>query len=65
MRLTLLLPLVGAQDIRHLPVLNDDGNLIGMLSIKDIVREINREHDADMDTLSTFALGRGGHFVLD
>jgi Mg/Co/Ni transporter MgtE len=53
------------QDIRHLPVLNDDGNLVGMLSIKDIVREINREHDADMDTLSTFALGRGGHFVLD
>ncbi|KAG7396920.1 hypothetical protein PHYBOEH_001525 [Phytophthora boehmeriae] len=52
-------------DIRHLPVLNDDGDLIGMLSIKDIVREINREHDADMDTLSTFALGRGGHFVLD
>ncbi|RLN61020.1 hypothetical protein BBJ29_004172 [Phytophthora kernoviae] len=54
-----------AFDIRHLPVINDDGDLIGMLSIKDIVREINREHDADMDTLSTFALGRGGHFVLD
>ncbi|OWZ23067.1 putative mitochondrial protein [Phytophthora megakarya] len=54
-----------SSDIRHLPVLNDDGDLIGMLSIKDIVREINREHDADMDTLSNFAMGHGGHFVLD
>ncbi|EEY57746.1 uncharacterized protein PITG_00314 [Phytophthora infestans T30-4] len=54
-----------SSDVRHLPVVNDDGNLIGMLSIKDIVREINREHDADMDTLSNFAMGHGGHFVLD
>ncbi|KAF1328355.1 putative mitochondrial protein, partial [Globisporangium splendens] len=54
-----------SSDIRHLPVLNGDGDLVGMLSIKDIVREINREHDADMDTLSSFALGKGGHFVLD
>ncbi|KAI9915322.1 hypothetical protein PsorP6_008343 [Peronosclerospora sorghi] len=54
-----------SSDIRHLPVVNDDGNLTGMLSIKDIVREINREHDADVDTLCSFAMGRGGHFVLD
>ncbi|KAH7474656.1 hypothetical protein PRIC1_013211 [Phytophthora ramorum] len=54
-----------SSDVRHLPVMNGDGDLIGMLSIKDIVREINREHDADMDTLSNFALGHGGHFVLD
>jgi Mg/Co/Ni transporter MgtE len=47
-----------------LPVVDDDGDMIGMLSIKDIVREINREHDA-MDTLAHFALGKGGHFVLD
>ncbi|KAG7389594.1 hypothetical protein PHYPSEUDO_009991 [Phytophthora pseudosyringae] len=52
-------------DVRHLPVVNDDGDLIGMLSIKDLVREINREHNADMDTLSNFAMGHGGHFVLD
>jgi Mg/Co/Ni transporter MgtE len=54
-----------SQDIRHVPVVNPDGDLVGMLSMKDLVREINREHDADMDTLSSFALGRGGHFVLD
>ena len=53
------------QDIRHLPVVNDDGDLAGMLSIKDLVREINREHHADVDTLCSFAMGRGGHFVLD
>ncbi|EGZ15989.1 hypothetical protein PHYSODRAFT_286413 [Phytophthora sojae] len=54
-----------SSDVRHLPVINGDGDLTGMLSIKDLVREINREHDADMDTLSNFALGHGGHFVLD
>lgn len=25
------------EDIRHLPVIDDDGNLVGMLSIKDLV----------------------------
>ncbi|KAJ0406049.1 hypothetical protein P43SY_010105 [Pythium insidiosum] len=64
-RPTQLMSKMLSSDIRHLPVVNDDGDLIGMLSIKDLVREINREHDADMDTLSSFALGRGGHFVLD
>ncbi|CAH0485541.1 unnamed protein product [Peronospora farinosa] len=54
-----------SSDIRHLPVVNDDGDLAGMLSIKDLVREINREHDADVDALCSFAMGRGGHFVLD
>ncbi|KAL3671692.1 hypothetical protein V7S43_003602 [Phytophthora oleae] len=54
-----------SSDVRHLPVINADGDLTGMLSIKDIMREINREHDADMDTLSNFAMGHGGHFVLD
>ncbi|KAL7692976.1 putative CBS domain-containing protein [Plasmopara halstedii] len=54
-----------SSDIRHVPIVNDDSDLIGMLSIKDIVREINREHNADMDTLSNFAMGHGGHFVLD
>ncbi|CAH0475728.1 unnamed protein product [Peronospora belbahrii] len=54
-----------SSDIRHLPVVNDDGDLTGMLSIKDLVREIKREHDADVDTLCSFAMGHGGHFVLD
>ena len=46
-------------------MVNSEGNLVGMLSMKDIVREINHEHDADMDTLCMFALGHGGHFLLD
>lgn len=53
------------KDIRHLPVVNDNGDVIGMLSIKDIVREVNEETSADLDTLTNFALGKGGHFVLD
>ncbi|ETV69116.1 hypothetical protein H257_15083 [Aphanomyces astaci] len=52
-------------DVRHLPVVDANNDIIGMLSIKDIVREVNREHRADLDTLASFSLGKGGHFVLD
>ncbi|EQC24886.1 hypothetical protein SDRG_17222 [Saprolegnia diclina VS20] len=52
-------------DVRHLPVVDKNGDIIGMLSIKDIVREVNREVEADFDTLTSFSLGKGGHFVLD
>jgi signal-transduction protein with cAMP-binding, CBS, and nucleotidyltransferase domain len=52
-------------DVRHLPVVDNNNDIIGMLSIKDIVREVNREHEADLDTLTNFSLGKGGHFVLD
>ncbi|CAK5033422.1 unnamed protein product [Aphanomyces euteiches] len=52
-------------DVRHLPVVDNNNDIIGMLSIKDIVREVNREHQADLDTLANFSLGKGGHFVLD
>jgi len=52
-------------DVRHLPVIDSNGDIIGMLSIKDIVREVNREYQADLDTLTNFSLGKGGHFVLD
>ena len=48
-----------------MPVVNKEGHITGMLSIKDLVREISRENEADMDTLTNFALGKGGHFVLD
>ena len=54
-----------SKDIRHLPVVDDSGGIIGMLSMKDVVREVKDENTADIDALTNFALGRGGHFVLD
>ena len=54
-----------SNDIRHLPVVNVDGDIVGMLSIKDIVREVNHATNADMEALTSFALGKGGHFVMD
>lgn len=54
-----------SKDIRHLPIVNEEGDVVGMLSIKDIIRELNEAHDADIEHLTNFALGKGGHFVLD
>lgn len=53
-----------ASDIRHLPLV-DDGKLIGMLSIKDLVKTIIQEKEEAIKVLSDFALGKGGHFGSD
>jgi CBS domain-containing protein len=53
------------RDIRHLPLLDEDGKCIGMLSVKDLVKEVVQEQKNTIETLSNFALGRGGHFLAD
>ena len=50
-----------ASDIRHLPLV-EDGNLLGMLSIKDLVKATIKEKEEAIKVLSDFALGKGGHF---
>lgn len=50
------------KDIRHLPLLNDDGKVVGMLSIKDLVKSVMKEKEKTIKILSDFALGKGGHF---
>ena len=50
-----------ASDIRHLPLV-DNGELMGMLSIKDLVKTTIKEKEAAIKVLSDFALGKGGHF---
>jgi CBS domain-containing protein len=51
------------KEIRHLPLLNSsDGKVIGMLSIKDIVRAIMAEKEKQLTILKDFALGKGGSF---
>jgi len=51
-----------SNDIRHLPMINDDGDVMGMLSVKDLVKAVVEEKEKALRTLSDFALGKGGHF---
>lgn len=51
-----------AGDIRHLPLVNEKGELEGMISIKDLVKTTVMEKDKTIKVLSDFALGKGGHF---
>jgi len=50
-----------ASDIRHLPLV-ENGELVGMLSIKDLVKTTIKEKEEAIKVLSDFALGKGGHF---
>jgi CBS domain-containing protein len=49
-------------DIRHLPLLSLDGNVVGMISIKDLVKTVVNEKERTIRVLSDFALGKGGNY---
>mmetsp|Transcript_11362 Transcript_11362/g.17882 ORF Transcript_11362/g.17882 Transcript_11362/m.17882 type:complete len:189 (+) Transcript_11362:60-626(+) len=51
-----------ASDIRHLPLVNEAGELKGMISIKDLVKTAIHEKEQMIKVISDFALGKGGHF---
>lgn len=53
-----------ASDIRHLPLV-ENGELKGMVSIKDLVKTTIKEKEEAIKVLSDFALGKGGHFGSD
>jgi len=50
------------KDIRHLPLLDESGGVVGIVSIKDLVKAELKEKEEAIRTLSNFALGKGGHF---
>ena len=54
-----------SKDIRHLPLVDEQGKAIGLLSIKDLIKEVVNEKNETISRLSQFALGKGGHFVVD
>jgi CBS domain-containing protein len=54
-----------AKGIRHLPIVDDNKNVIGMISIKDLVKTVLQSKEETIKVLSNFALGRGGHFGSD
>lgn len=51
-----------SKDIRHLPLVDNDDKVIGMLSVKDLVKSLLQEKETTIKVLSDFALGKGGHF---
>mmetsp|Transcript_22955 Transcript_22955/g.55337 ORF Transcript_22955/g.55337 Transcript_22955/m.55337 type:complete len:191 (-) Transcript_22955:94-666(-) len=53
------------KDIRHLPLLDESGGVVGIVSIKDLVKAELKEKEEAIRTLSNFALGKGGHFGSD
>jgi predicted transcriptional regulator len=51
------------KDIRHLLVVDDMNNdFIGMISIKDVIKEIMRDKDDTITRLTDFKTGKGGYF---
>ena len=52
-------------DFRHLPILGENGDIQGFLSIKDCVKAVLNEKEQAINMLSNFAAGHGGTFVVD
>jgi CBS domain-containing protein len=51
------------RDIRHLPLV-EQGDVVGIISIKDLVKACLEEKDHTIHSLASFAVGEGGHFVM-
>jgi CBS domain-containing protein len=51
-----------ARDIRHLPICDEQGDVIGMLSIKDIVKELIARQQEVITRLTDFNMGKGAFF---
>jgi predicted transcriptional regulator len=51
------------KDIRHLLIMDDANNeCIGMISIKDLIKEIMKDKDDIITRLTDFKIGKGGYF---
>jgi CBS domain-containing protein len=51
-----------ARDIRHLLVRDETGDVVSMLSIKDLCKVVVSRHDAVVRKLTDFALGKGAFY---
>ena len=49
-----------SKGIRHLPIVDGEKTVIGMISIKDLVATVVKEKEDKIKVLSDFALGKGG-----
>ena len=54
------------KDIRHLLVVDDKNEeFVGMISIKDLIKEIMKKNDDIVTRLSDFKMGKGAYFVSE
>lgn len=51
-------------DIRHLPLVDELGEVVGIVSIKDLIKTCLEEKEHTIESLASFAVGEGGHFVM-
>lgn len=51
-------------DIRHLPLVDEMGEVVGIVSIKDLIKTCVEEKEHTIESLASFAVGEGGHFVM-
>jgi CBS domain-containing protein len=51
-----------SKGIRHLPIVDANKAVKGMISIKDLVKTVVHEKEETIKVLSDFALGKGGHY---
>jgi predicted transcriptional regulator len=50
------------KDIRHLLILDDSQECVGMISIKDLIREMMKDKNEIITRLSFFKMGKGAYF---
>jgi CBS domain-containing protein len=50
------------KDIRHLLIVDDADECLGMISIKDLIREILKDKNEAITRLGDFKVGKGGFF---
>jgi predicted transcriptional regulator len=50
------------KDIRHLLILDDAQECVGMISIKDLIKEIVKDKNETINRLSFFNMGKGAYF---
>jgi CBS domain containing-hemolysin-like protein len=51
------------KDIRHLLVIDDkDEEFVGMISVKDLIKEIMKKNNDIITRLSDFKVGKGAYF---
>ncbi len=54
------------KDIRHLLVIDETTNdVVGMISIKDLVKEVMKDKNDIITRLTDFKLGKGAYFGSD
>lgn len=53
-----------SRDIRHLPLVDEYGEVVGIISIKDLIKICLEDKEHTINCLASFAVGEGGHFVM-